>query len=62
MELNKPTKEYNKDKHMVYSCQYHVIFCPKYRRPALTGQIEERLKEIICDKQDEYQYKARRIN
>ncbi len=57
MELNKPTKEYNKDKHMVYSCQYHVIFCPKYRRPVLTGKIEERLKEIIYDKQEEYQYK-----
>jgi putative transposase len=57
MELNKPTKQYNKDKHMVYSCQYHVIFCPKYRRPVLTGQIEERLKELILNKQDEYQYK-----
>ena len=57
MELKKPTKQYNKDKHMVYSCQYHVIFCPKYRRPVLTGQIEERLKELILNKQDEYQYK-----
>jgi putative transposase len=57
MELKKPTKQYNKDKHMVYSCQYHVIFCPKYRRPVLIGKIEERLKELILNKQDEYQYK-----
>jgi putative transposase len=34
----------------VYSCQYHVVFCPKYRRPVLTGKIKERLKELILEK------------
>lgn len=51
MEFKKPAKQYNKDKHMVYSCQYHVIFCPK------SGKIAERLKEIIIEKQPEYCYK-----
>ena len=32
---------------MVYSCKYHVIFCPKYRRKVLVGGIEIRLNEII---------------
>ena len=25
----------------VYSCKYHVVFCPKYRRKVLTGEIAE---------------------
>lgn len=31
----------------VYSCKYHVVWCPKYRRKVLTGEIAERLKAII---------------
>ncbi len=31
----------------MYSCKYHVIFCPKYRRKVLVGGIEIRLNEII---------------
>jgi putative transposase len=30
-----------------YSCKHHVVFCPKYRRKVLTGEIAERLKAII---------------
>lgn len=25
-------KTYSTSEHIVYSCQYHVVFCPKYRR------------------------------
>lgn len=56
MELAKPTKEYHSNHGIVYSCQYHVIFCPKYRRKILTGDIEKRLRELILEKQEEYQY------
>ena len=35
------------NKQVVYSCKYHVIFCVKYRRKVLVGQIELKLKEII---------------
>jgi putative transposase len=31
----------------VYSCKYHVVWCPKYRRKVLTGEVAERLKAII---------------
>jgi len=31
----------------VYSAKYHLIWCPKYRRRVLVGQVETRLKEII---------------
>ncbi|GHO73528.1 IS200/IS605 family transposase [Ktedonobacter sp. SOSP1-85] len=33
---------------MYYSCHYHVVWCPKYRRNVLIGPIETRLKEIIA--------------
>ena len=37
---------------MIYSCKYHVIFCPKYRHPVLVDGVDGRLKELIketCD-------------
>jgi putative transposase len=38
---------------VVYSCKYHVVFCPKYRRKVLEPLIADRLKEIIRDVADE---------
>jgi putative transposase len=32
---------------VVYNCQYHVIWCSKYRRKVLVGDVENRLKEIL---------------
>ena len=34
---------------MVYFCQYHVVWCPKYRRAVLVDGVETRLKTIIQD-------------
>ena len=37
---------------VTYSCKYHVLFCPKYRRPVLVDGVDDRLKELIkesCD-------------
>jgi putative transposase len=39
--------KYKSNKNIVYSCKYHVVWCPKYRRKVLTGKIEVRLKELI---------------
>ena len=39
--------EYKSNKNVVYSCKYHVVWCPKYRRKVITGKIEIRLKELI---------------
>ena len=38
---------YKSNNNIVYSCKYHVVWCPKYRRKVLIGQIEVRLKELI---------------
>ncbi len=56
MELQNPTKKYYQDENTVYSCQYHVMFTPKYRRKVLMEGADERLKELIIEKQDELNF------
>jgi putative transposase len=56
MEIRERPKPYHTDHSIVYSCQYHVIFCPKYRRRVLDGAVGERLKELVLEKQEEYGY------
>ncbi|RXI57597.1 IS200/IS605 family transposase [Clostridium tetani] len=34
---------------MVYSCKYHIVWCPKYRRKVLIGNVETRLKELLIE-------------
>ena len=58
MEIVNTSKEYRISNHLVYSCQYHVIFCPKYRRAVLEGDIDIRLKQLILEKQKEYGYEV----
>ena len=42
----KDTVKYKSNKNIVYSCKYHIVWCPKYRRKVLVGDVEKRLKEI----------------
>ena len=56
MKLEQAEKPYHTDHSIVYSCQYHVIFCPKYRRAVLEDAVARRLKEMILEKQAEYGY------
>ncbi len=58
MDIVKPVKEYHHTRTLVYSCQYHVVFCPKYRRKVLTPPIDTRLKELLLEKQEEYGYRV----
>lgn len=39
--------KYKSNSNIVYSCKYHVVWCPKYRRKVLVGEVEARLKEIV---------------
>ncbi len=41
------TIKYKSNLNVVYSCKYHVIWCPKYRRSVLVKGVDVRLKEII---------------
>lgn len=56
MELPQPIKQYKSDGRLLFSCQYHIIFCPKYRRSVLVDGIDLRLKQLILSKQQDYRY------
>lgn len=58
MKIANNPKRYKKDSHLKYSCQYHVVFCPKYRRKVLIDGIDERFKELVLEKQDDYDYEV----
>ena len=38
---------------VVCSCRYHVVFCPKCRRPVLVDGVDGRLREIALEVADE---------
>jgi len=40
--------EYRSNRNIVFSCKYHVVFCPKYRRQVLVNGVDKRLKQIIA--------------
>ena len=46
--------EYKSNHNVVYSCKYHVVWCPKYRRKVLVNGVDVRLKELIEEICGEY--------
>ena len=46
---------YKSNNNVFYSCKYHVVWCPKYRRKVLDGNIASRLKELVYEIADEIQ-------
>jgi len=38
---------YKSSRNIVYSCKYHVVWHPKYRRKVLVNGVDARLKEIL---------------
>jgi putative transposase len=46
---------YKSNRNVYYSCKYHVVFCPKYRRKVLIEGIAERLTSIIQEVCQEHQ-------
>jgi putative transposase len=45
--------EYRSNRNIVFSCKYHVVFCPKYRRQVLVNGVDRRLKQIIAEAVEE---------
>ena len=39
--------QYKSNHNIVYSCKYHIVWCPKYRRKVLIQDVAARLKELI---------------
>ena len=42
--------EYGRTAGAVRSLGYHLVWCPKYRRPTLGGRVADRLRELIAAK------------
>jgi len=45
----------------VFNVGYHLIWCPKYRRKVLTGDIEQRLKELLLIKSEDISVKIEQM-
>ena len=41
--------DYKHDTHRVHLLLYHIVWCPKRRKPVLVGAIAERLSRILND-------------
>lgn len=41
---------YAKNAGAVFSLKYHLVWCPKYRRPVLIDDVERRLRELLLQK------------
>lgn len=47
-------RKFKSNLNIVYSCKYHVIWCPKYRRKVLIESVDVRLKQILQEVCDEF--------
>lgn len=48
-------QEYRRTNTTISLINYHFVFCPRYRRKILIGEVEKRFKEIVaevCEKLD----------
>lgn len=54
-------KRWKTNKNSVYNIGYHIIWCPKYRRNILYGNIETRLKELLILKSKENGWSLEKI-
>ena len=46
---------FRSNRNVLFSCKYHVVFCPKYRKPVLNPPIDAKLKKLIQQVCDETQ-------
>ena len=51
-----PKRKYKSNHNLTFSCTYHIVFCPKYRRHVLVNGVDIRLKEIVQDLANELRF------
>lgn len=47
------SERYKRNAGCVFNIKYHLVWCPKYRKPVLIGRIPTRLKELLDTKAQE---------
>lgn len=51
-----PNLDVKTNNNVAYICNFHVVFCPKFRRAVLTGDVARRFKEIAADVATEHSF------
>ena len=59
--ISNKKRDYRTTNKTIYSCQYHVIWCGKYRRKVMDTEKQGRLKQLVCEKQEEYGYEIKGV-
>lgn len=49
-------RKYNTTSHTKYLCQYHIIWCPKFRYKVLFHDVKIKLEEVLHKVADRYHY------
>ena len=44
---------YKRNRNVIYSCKYHVVWCPKYRHRVLINDVDTRMIEIVQETAEE---------
>ena len=47
MLIGATDRRYSQNAGAVFSLKYHIVWCPKYRRKVLVGDVEARLKNVL---------------
>lgn len=50
MEKTTATADYTRDEHRVHLIVYHLVWCPRRRKPVLVGAVAERCRALIEEK------------
>ena len=61
MRLETPDLVYQTTRYATYACEYHIIWCTKYRRSALSDEIQARFKELVLESQQTYGFIVRAL-
>ena len=47
--------------HAVYEAKYHLVWCPKYRKRILVGEVRERVKELFYEISERFDFEIDRL-
>ena len=61
MKLETPDLTYQTTRYSTYACEYHIIWCTKYRRRTLSADIQARFKELVLESQETYDFVVRAV-
>ena len=61
MKIENNIHKYSSTETCLYACEYHIIWCTKYRRSVLSPEIQARFKALAIDKQEDFGYVVREI-